>query len=260
MRFLIMVLRLLPLVAGASFVSIVGLWLVREGLAPHLRDTNDVVGNYLQTVGTIYAVLLAFVVTSVWGQFNETRSLLDVEANEVIDLFRAADGFPDAQRLKVQRSLARYVDRVIGEEWKAMACGDHLLSEGLVKDLDAVWDDLHVFEPTSMCAQSLHAEALGRFNDLSDARTRRLTSARQRIPTPMKILLYVGALIVVGSMYLFDVEDFAVHAIMTGAVAGAVSHILYLVWDLDNPFAGGWVLSPEPFLRVKRYIDGRITA
>jgi hypothetical protein len=257
MRIFLAILRLLPIVAGTSLAAVLGLWAVREGLAPHLQNTNDTVGNYLQTVGTIYAVLLAFVATSVWSQFNETRSLLDSEANEVIDLFRAADGFPGPARDKLQAALGRYVERVLGEEWKAMANGDHEVSEAVVAELDAVWDDLHVFEPQSACVQSLHAEALARYNDLSDARTRRLTSARLRIPLPLKILLYVGATIVIGSMYLFQVDDFMIHAIMTGAVAGAISHILYLVWDLDNPFAGSWVLSPEPFRRVQRYIERR---
>ena len=42
-------------------------------------------GNYLQTVGTIYAVLLAFVVFVVWQQHNDTRSAVESEANELSD-------------------------------------------------------------------------------------------------------------------------------------------------------------------------------
>jgi hypothetical protein len=254
-RFLISVIALLPVVLGASLVSILGLCAVRAWV--HVPSSNDTVGNYLQTVGTIYAVLLAFVTSTVWGQFNATREVIDHEANEVIDLHRTADGFPDEQRIPLQRSLARYVDRVIAEEWPAMACADDHTTEQVGEELDALWAGLHVYEPRSECSKSLYAEALSRFNDLSDARTHRLTAARTRIPFPMKVLIYVGAAIVILSMYLFVVPSFAVHALMTGAVAGAVSHILYLVWDLDNPFAGAWRLSPEPFERIRRYMDRR---
>jgi hypothetical protein len=255
------VVALLPIVLGASFVAILGLWGVREcAPADVLRASNDTVGNYLQTVGTIYAVLLAFVTTTVWSQFNETRTVIDHEANEVIDLYRTADGFPDEERALLQGRLARYVQRVIEEEWPAMACADERLGESVGEELDRVWDALHVFEPRTECGKSLHAEALSRYNDLSDARTHRLTSARTRIPFPMKALLYVGAVIVVGSMYLFRVESFTVHAIMTGAVAGAVSHVLYLIWDLDNPFSGAWRVSTEPFERVRRYMARKPTS
>src|SRR6476659_6635333 len=87
---------LLPVLVGASVISVVGLWCMRTWV--RFSYDNDTVGNYLQTVGTIYAVLLAFVMTTVWSQFNETRQLIDHEANEVIDLYRTADGFPEAER------------------------------------------------------------------------------------------------------------------------------------------------------------------
>jgi hypothetical protein len=254
-RFVMSVVALLPVVAGTSFVAILGLCAVRSWV--HVPDDNDTVGNYLQTVGTIYAVLLAFVTSTVWSQFNETREVIDHEANEVIDLYLTTDGFPEAERIALQQSLARYVDRVIAEEWPAMARVDDRTSETVGDELDEVWAKLHVFEPRTECSKSLHAEALSRYNDLSDARTHRLTAARTRIPFPMKLLIYVGAAIVILSMYLFVVPSFAIHAIMTGSVAGAVSHILYLVWDLDNPFAGSWTVSPEPFERVRRYMRRR---
>lgn len=39
-----------------------------------LAASNEVAGNYLQTLGTIYAVLLAFTVVVVWQQFNDAQT------------------------------------------------------------------------------------------------------------------------------------------------------------------------------------------
>lgn len=260
-RLLVTTLKLLPVVVGASVVSIVGLWFVRQWVSlPELQRSNAEVGNYLQALGTVYAVLLAFVVSTVWAQFNEARSLVDQEANEVVDLFRTTDGLPDAERKVVQAALRRYVDRVLDEEWRAMACGDERVSEQVGGELDGIWESLHCFEPTNVCHTTLHAEALTRFNDLSDARTLRLTSARARIPYGLKLFLVVGALVMIGSMYLVGVESFRMHAIMTGALAGAISHILYVVFDLDDPFAGAWQVSRGTFERVRRYMNERVNA
>ncbi len=247
--------RLAVVVLGASAVAI-GLLLVTREVLPMatLRKSNNEVGNYLQAVGTIYAVLLAFVVYVVWGQFNDARTQVDREANEVVDLYRTADGFPEPQRAHVQRVLARYVDLVIDEEWAAMARGDEAAFERIGDHLDDVWDALHEFEPCTECHKTLHAEALGRFNELSDARTSRLTTSRTRIPLGLKLLLYVGAVVVVASMYLVAVDELAIHAIMTGSMAGAVFHVLYLVADLDDAFAGDWTVSPHAFERARRYI------
>ena len=63
-----------------------------------LRGSSDSLGTYLQTLGGIYAVLLAFVVVVVWGQFNDARSYVNREANALVDLHRTASGLPDDAR------------------------------------------------------------------------------------------------------------------------------------------------------------------
>ncbi|MBK9033333.1 MAG: DUF4239 domain-containing protein [Myxococcales bacterium] len=252
-RVLLALAGLLPVVVGASAAAVAALWLVRHWLpADQLRASTAEVGNYLQAIGTIYAVLLAFVASSVWAQFNDARSVVEREANEIVDLFRIVDALGAGARTPLTAALIRYVDRVIAEEWRAMARGDEATTEAVGRELDAVWAGLHGFQPCDDCARSLHAEALSRFNDLSDARTSRLTAARTRMPLGLRLLLYVGALMMTASMFLLAVDSFAIHAVITGALAGAISHVLYLVEDLDDAFSGLWQVSTAPFARVRR--------
>jgi hypothetical protein len=199
-------------------------------------------------------VLLAFVVFVVWNQFNEARGLVEREANEVIDLFRTAQGLPLPERACLQDGLSRYVDLVIDLEWTAMARRDDATLEKVGLILDEIWSDLHVFEPGRECHKVLFEDALTRFNDLSDVRTARLTSARTRIPLAMNLLIYVGAVVIVASAYLMPVHRFAIHAFICGALAGSIAHVLYLIGDLDDAFAGDWRVSRDPFRRVRRYI------
>src|SRR5579863_9114789 len=100
------VLRLTPIVAGTSLVSVLGLIGCRA-LIPQdqLRASSDSLGNYLQTVGGIYAVLLAFVVYVVWGQYNDARGFVAREATAVVDLHRTATGLPNATRIAIQEKL-----------------------------------------------------------------------------------------------------------------------------------------------------------
>src|SRR5689334_5976049 len=109
MRSLQTLSRLLPAVIGSAALSIVGLCVVRA-LVPIelLQPSNDVVGNYLQTIGGIYAVLLAFVVFVVWQQFNDARSSVEREASEVVDLFRTVQGLPNEIRDGVHARLHDY--------------------------------------------------------------------------------------------------------------------------------------------------------
>ncbi len=246
---------LTPPVVITVTAALAGLVLVRRYASMEvLRASNDVVGNYLQTLGTVYAVLLAFVVYVVWTQFNDARAQVEREANEIVDLYRTAKGFPEPARRHLQEHLRRYTQTVLDEEWEAMACSDEACIDRISKILDETWDGLKSFEPASGCHGSLFEEALQRFNELSDLRTMRLTSARQRIPFAMRLLLYFGAVIMIGSMWLFYLESFTVHVIITSAMAGAVSHVLYLIKDLDDCFDGDFQVSKAPFERARRYI------
>ena len=242
-------------VVGSMALAVGGLVLFR-GVAPFevLRKSNDVVGNYLQTLGSIYAVLLAFVMFVVWTQFNDARANVDKEANELLDLFRTSRGLPEPTRGQVQASAVAYAKLVMGSEWDAMACrGAVEAGGGGAGSLEAMWEAVHAVEPTVVEPErSLYREVLKRLDDLSDARSSRLTSTTTSIPTALRILLYTGAVSTVGSMYLFAVESLPVHAAMTAALAGAISHVLYVIEDLDNCFDGHWQVPRTPFERVSR--------
>jgi hypothetical protein len=239
-------------VVPAIALAEAGLLLVR-GLVPQaaLRGANDVLGNYLQTLGTIYAVLLAFVVFVVWTQFNDARQAVEREANELLDLYRTAHALPAGARDQLQGHLAVYADLVLAREWDAMACGDlGAFADGAAL-IDRVAAALRDCEPTCSAHEICYAEMLARFNDLSDARANRITAACLRVPLALRIFLYTGAVMTLGSLYLFTVETLFLHAIMSGAMAGMLSHILYVIRDLDNPFAGDWQVPRTAFTGIR---------
>ena len=259
MHLLRTVLAILSWVLPSTGLALAGLVATRA-LVPQevLVTTSDVVGNYLQTLGGIYAVLLAFVVFVVWNQFNDARAMVEREANELIDLYRTAKGLPDPTRTELHGFIRSYVATVLDSEWTHMAadrCGQDAFHDG-ARILDRMWDSLQGCEAATSCHQALFSEALARFNQLSDARTNRLTASRLRIPLALDILLYTGAVTIVASMYLFAVERLSIHLIITAAMAGAISHILYVVRDLDQAFAGAWQVPRAAFERVGRACAG----
>jgi hypothetical protein len=248
---------LTPPVAAAVALALLGLLVARAVLSPAmLRANHDVAGSYLQTLGTIYAVLLAFVVFVVWTQFNEARELIEKEASDLVDFARTARGLCEPTRSELLGLTRRYVDQVLDREWQAMARGsdqNNVIDEvGTL--IDRMSEALHRCMPVDACQAALFSEALGRFNDLNDARTNRIANSRQRIPLALRLLLGTGAAMVVGSMYLFAVDSLLLHAAMTATLAGAIAHILYLVSDLDNCFAGDWQVPRAPFERVRSWL------
>jgi hypothetical protein len=252
---------LTPPVVGTMLAAVAGLLLARATIDHRtLAAAGDAIGNHLQTLGTVYAVLLAFVVVVVWQQFNDARQQVENEANELIDLYRTAAGLPAPERQRLQAQLRGYVDTVLDTEWSAMVHGDSAAMDAAGHLLDDAWDALHPFDPERECEKALFAESLARFNDLSDARAQRLTSARTRMPLALRFLMYIGAALVTGTTYLLWIEPFWLHAIVTASLAGAVSHVIYVIEDLDNAFAGDWQVAREAFARARAFMTRRDAA
>jgi hypothetical protein len=240
---------LLLIVGGAAALSVGALYAIRALVpAALLAANNEVAGNYLQTLGTVYAVLLAFVVFVVWSQHNDARSAVEREANEISDLDRTVQGLPDPTRGEVHARLRAYVAAVVDQEWAAMARSE--ASPQAVAQLEGTWHALARLDPSSPREEALFNEALARFNDLSDCRNHRLISCRLRLPPMMWLLLITGAVLTVGSMFFFGLPSFCAHAMMTAALAGLITFMLFVILDLDNPFWGDWRVTPEPIRRA----------
>lgn len=236
-----------------SIASIAGLVVFRNVVDIELlRASSDSLGTYMQTLGGIYAVLLAFVVVVVWGQFNDARGYVNREATALVELYRIAGGLPDDACATIRAGLRDYVTGVLDEEWAAMASGDEHVIENIGQRLDRVWSALHTCRPLDECGHTTYAEMLGRYNDLTEIRTNRLTAATAKIPVAMNVLLYTGALIMVVSVYLLPIDRFWLHATVTAGFAGAVAHILFLIYDLDDAFAGDYQVSRGPYLRARK--------
>ena len=248
-------------VLGSMALSIAGLWLARSLIpARTLEAANDVVGNYLQTLGSIYAVLLAFVVFVVWNQFNDARGFVEREANEILDLHRTAGGLTEPTHGRVRALVCTYLDTVLHTEWATMAGHGPEGPGAGAAILDQLWGVIHEADPTTSGDPAAYREVLKRLDDISDARSNRMTASRTRIPQAMRALLYTGAVTVVGSMYLFAVESFAIHAVITAALAGAISHVPFIIEDLDRCFEGSWQVSRSAFERVRQQTETRVSS
>ena len=242
-------------VFGSMLLSVAGLCVSRRVLPMKtLEAANDIVGNYLQTLGSIYAVLLAFVVFVVWNQFNEARGFVETEANELLDLHRAVAGLAEPTIGQLRVLSRAYLDAVLGNEWTTMAGHGPDGPGESAAILDQMWTAVHDADPAAGGGAPAYREVLKRLDDISDARSSRLNASRTRIPQAMRVLLYSGAVTMVGSMYLFAVASFAVHATITALLAGAISHVLFIIEDLDNCFGGSWQVSRAPFARVRAQI------
>src|SRR5262245_59907523 len=107
--------------AGNALIVIAGIAFTRRS-AKRLngKAVNDVISTYVAVIGTLYAVLLAFVLLSVWEQYDTAQGAAEREASQLSDLVRLTAGLPPPSASRLKDALREYTAAVIDEEWAQM--------------------------------------------------------------------------------------------------------------------------------------------
>jgi hypothetical protein len=241
-------------VGSSILVSIAGMALVRS-LVPlsDLSANNDIGDVFVTVLGTIDAVLLAFVVYVVWTQFTAADSAAAQEASQIVDLWRITRGLPEQIRHDLRSAIENYVHAVVGQEWESMSRSRE--NETAYELLLLVWEALHQFEPQTGKEISLYSEALRRLNDLSDSRRQRILSSQDSVPRLLWIVLLIIGGATVSFTFLMGAASSFVQALMTAAVAGSIALLLFVIAVMNHPFAGAVRVQPDDFEYILSRFD-----
>jgi len=239
-------------VGVAVVLTLSGLYAVRRAVPHHiLASHNDVAGFIYATIAVTYAVILGFVVVTVWEQYEEARDNVDREANSVADLYRLTAWFPETEQRPIRQALADYTHSVIDDEWDAMN-RSAAPSAQTAAALDHVWDLYRQAGQGPTEQSTAFDDSLDRLQELGDARRVRLIESREGIPGIMWLGLIAGAVLTLAFAYGFGVERGQSHAIMLATLAASVAVLLFMISSLNYAFRGSVRVEPEPFQLVLR--------
>src|SRR5205814_9577644 len=111
--------------------ALFGVHLVRKKYsADVLKENHEVAAIIFNAFGLFYGVMVAFVVFVTWSGYSDATKNLEMEANEVADIFHGTQAFPDPARRTIRQGLMAYVASVYGDELKRMAQGEIGLHSG----------------------------------------------------------------------------------------------------------------------------------
>jgi hypothetical protein len=234
---------IIVIVVAAS--AITAMLLVRRGAPEGSRFTDgDRASGVFGVLATGFALLAGFVVFLAFESYDTARAGAESEARILAHQFETVQYLPSPGRERLTGQLVCYARSVVHEElpqMRAGTLGDTPNPWGV-----ALFNSLRAIEPRSASAQAAFAKYLDERSDREDARADRTHGAEGVIPTPLWIVLFVSAAILLGYMLFFadSGEGAAVQAMMMGGVAVMVTSLLLLLWFFDNPYAGGGGLKP----------------
>jgi uncharacterized protein (DUF983 family) len=239
---------LLVVIIAAVYISlsIIGLYVIRVFHSPaKLKLHNDVAGFIFATVGVTYAVLLSFIVSVTWQDFDEARENAYREAHAIVSLYHDTRPLPTAFRSELKRNLVTYVDAIIEDEWLIMIKGEK--SAAAEQAQDAIWRLYHGYLPKNETQKIFFAESVNKLNDACDLRKMRLLEAHAAIHPIIYFVLIVGGMITIAFSLFFGTKNFVPHIIMTSLLAAMIAIALSTIVILDFPFTGDISVSSDVF-------------
>ncbi|MGB9476006.1 MAG: DUF4239 domain-containing protein [Candidatus Udaeobacter sp.] len=245
--------------AITTFFALAGLYLVRKKYpAEVLKENHEVAAIIFNAFGLFYGVLLAFVVFVTWGGYDDATKNLQLEANEVADIFHITQVFPDPAGEVIRQTLQDYVTSVYNDELKRMAQGEISLhsNEAILKLITVFY---HVDEK-SVPNREIYAEALKRLNNLAEYRRLRIFAGNDTVPGAVWLVLLVGSVISISYTYFFGMKNIRAQYLIAGSLTVTITMILFLIYVLDHPFTGTSRVSSDHLKQVMMILkkDGRV--
>jgi protein-S-isoprenylcysteine O-methyltransferase Ste14 len=219
-----------------------------------LKRNNEVAGFIYAVIGVLYAVLLGFTAIIVWEQFEKAQEDVDQEANELADLYRDAQTFPDETQRELEVHLRAYVRIVVEKEWAAMA--EHKSSPEAWNEYNKLWRTYYEFKPQNDHERIWYEQSLMRLNQLGDQRRLRLLSSQSEgVPAVMWVVLLGAGVITIGFSFLFGTASAKAHVLMTSALALIIALVLFSVLAMEHPFSGITRVHPDALEQVAEIFD-----
>jgi hypothetical protein len=247
---LVLALALVALVGGAAAVGTLIGRRIRTRAEAHHQSVGAVQATLLGLVGLV----LAFGLTMAVGRYDNRRSIVVQEANDIGTTFLRAQMLAEPSRTTSLELLRQYAD-------VAVDLADHVPDSGLFDaDVDrigelqrALWSaagDAVAADPSGT-APRLYVESL---NSMIDSHTDRVTSLRNRVPGTVVLLEVVGSTIAIGVLALY--LALLGRGLVTSLVAAAVVLlILFISIDLDRPHRGLITVPDSALVSVRDSMD-----
>jgi len=149
-------------------------------------DLSDLggLGSFVTAFGTLYGVIIGFVVVEVWSQNIATQNLIDREAKDIESLFQLTIYFGSQQAASVNQRILDYLNAVLEDRFEKLGQGEHNhLAEKAFQSIHRAIRGIPMDDARQGIV--LH-HIISQYLDLRVTRTERISQGLNRLPNPLK--------------------------------------------------------------------------
>jgi hypothetical protein len=239
-----------PMVAAIVFGSgaLAGAlaWLTRRLVRFDVLQRHHEVGSavFLQ-LGVVFAVLLAFVFSEVWSEYNSAATAMDQECGALNGVVMLSVALPEPVRQQMKPALANYVGQVLSTEFPSMQ--NRTASKSTEAAFQALWVLTAGLPAQAGVDTAVSGQLISLLAMAHQHRDVRLFLMIRSVPPLLWLLLISFVVVLIGFLLCFGVEYVISQMLFTGIFAAFMAFILMLVQLLDFPFEGALRLPSGAF-------------
>jgi hypothetical protein len=241
----------------STLIASLGSLLVFRSMPLDARRRNHEVGNpvFLQ-VGVMFAVLLAFVFSEVWGEYNTAAQAINGECAALHGAAMLADGMPGDTGKPVVRAIQSYVTTVAVTEWPEMEHRHR--SPVATANFAGILKAAAHLDVGKAVEASDQSEIVSLIMQAHVQRETRIFQMTQGLPIALWLVLSLIAAVLIASVLFAGVESRMGHVVFAGAFTGCTVMVLVIVRMLDYPFEGALALPSTDFLKVMAQVSAML--
>jgi len=242
------------LVVGTVIAALLFMKGLNLAWPPEKRRThNDLIGWQLSILGTTYAVILGFMLYTVWTNFGSAEVNVQQEAGALTNIYSLVEALPEPQRSQLQTMTRSYADAAIHRDWPEMASG-RVPNQTLLINLH-IWQTLMSVKAASASEQNSVDHAVSELSALTEHRRIRLLQSASSLPAVLWCVLLVGGALTIISCSMFGSESARLHGMQVFAFSLLISLCLAAIADINRPFLGAVRVSDMAFEQAQRYMQ-----
>lgn len=227
-----------------------GLLAVRLLPYDKVKESSDGISSFSSIIGILYAIILGYVLVTVYGNFCDANSNVEKEVTILIQLLRDCEGLPRHETKRMHKATMEYIDSILDEEW------DHMIATGKYHpDTLTKFSNLYKISTTINCQSPEQLlflrEVAEELSNLSTARFERVSFANSRVPDILWELLVGVGLVSFSMSFLFPVRSKWMRVALLCATAAVMTFTTLLIFMLDRPYNGSLNVKPESLIRVR---------
>jgi len=241
---------------GVMALALGGMFLVRPFFHRWIHGqsrTNEMVSLSMASFSVFYGILLGLVAVGVYANFAAASDNVTQEASSLAGLYSDASAFSEPHRSILLGDLRAYAKETIENDWPDQAKG--VVPAHGTSGMALIQKDLEAVHPTEKADEIAYAEAFGQYEKLVELRSNRLTAINAGIPFLLWWVLWIGAMLSVGLIWMLDMETH-IHGILTAVLSLFLGIVIFVIVDLDKPFRGAAVAGPDPYVMVYHNLMG----